>query len=119
MDLKLCDHSPWMVIGGFNEILFPHEKVGGKRRSEALLNNFLLSMEASDLHDLGYKGDMFSWNNRHLDKSFTKEHLDRALENPSWSQLYAGVWIETLVSRCSDHRPLLATCNRLSFARKK
>lgn len=29
--------------------------------------------------------------------------------------MYTGFWIETLVSRGSDHRPILVTCNRLNY----
>lgn len=108
-----------MVIGNFNEILFAHEKMGGKQRNETLMNIFRFSMEASELHDLGHKGDIFTWCNRHTAKTFTKVLHDRALANVPWSQLYTKVWIETLVSRCSDQRPILATCSRPSFERHK
>lgn len=79
------------------------------------MNNFRMAVEVGDLHDLGYKGDMFTWSNRHLDETFAKERLNRALANTSWSQLYKRFWIENLVSRCSNHIPILATCNRLTY----
>lgn len=44
-----------MVIGDFNGIIVLHEKVGEKQKSEALMNYFRMSMEASDLHDLEHK----------------------------------------------------------------
>lgn len=98
-----------MVIENFNEISFPHEKMGGKQMSEALMNNF---REA--LHDLGHKGDFYTWSNRHTVVTFTNEHLNKALANICWSQLYNWVGVENLVARCSDHRPILASFNNQS-----
>lgn len=58
--LKPKDQTPWLVIGDFNEVLFHHEKVGGKQRSEFLMSNFGSSLDYTELHDLGYKGDKFT-----------------------------------------------------------
>lgn len=75
------------------------------------MNNFRISMVDSNLHDLGYKGDIFTWSNRHVAKTSTKERLDKALANMYWSQLYPWVRVKNLVSGCFDHRPILASCN--------
>lgn len=55
------------------------------RESEELMNNFRESMKKGELHDLPYRGDLFTWSNHHTSKTFTKERLDRALVNTYWS----------------------------------
>lgn len=109
-ELKPTNHLPWMVIGDFNEVLFSHKKEGGKPRSEHLMTTFRDTMEECNLHDLGFIGDKFTWSNRYEAESCTKERLNRAMATRSWSQLHFIPKIDTLVSSCSDHKPLIAFC---------
>lgn len=37
------------------------------------MNNFRMFTEFGDLHDLGHKGDIFTWSNQHVANTFTKE----------------------------------------------
>lgn len=39
--------------------------------------------------------------------------LDRVVANPRWIKSYNAIKVESFVSRCSDHRSLLATSGHL------
>lgn len=77
------------------------------------MSNFRQALEVYNLTDLGQIGDIFTWSNRHESFSFTKERLDRAVANQDWSMVYKDMKVETLVACSSDHKPLLASCNKL------
>lgn len=62
--------------------------------------------------DLGWKGKMFTWNNRHEDGTFTKERLDRVVANSRWSKLFGNGDFKILTSRFSDHKPLFLKLNQ-------
>ncbi|KAF5447235.1 hypothetical protein F2P56_032803 [Juglans regia] len=67
-------------------------------------------LEKGNLTDLGWKGEKFTWCNRHEDESFIKERLDRVVANPEWRAIYNDFRVETLPAVCSDHRPLVLEC---------
>ncbi|KAF5466697.1 hypothetical protein F2P56_016602 [Juglans regia] len=64
-------------------------------------------LEESELHDVGWHGDKFTWSNRHVDETFTKEILDRAVTNSKWFEAYPDKMLEVLPVRCSDHRSIV------------
>jgi hypothetical protein len=64
-------------------------------------------LEDCHLGDLGFFGSRFTWSNRRLDNSFTKERLDRAVANPKWCLIFPKVSVLVLVARTSDHSPLV------------
>ncbi|KAL0407808.1 UNVERIFIED_CONTAM: hypothetical protein Sradi_1715200 [Sesamum radiatum] len=79
---------PWICTGDFNEILEQHEKQGNTPRAQWQMRVFRECLIVSDLYDLGFQGDMFTWcNNR--DAPYTvRARLDRALGNHGWSILF-------------------------------
>lgn len=64
-------------------------------------------LNEGNLYDLGWKGDKFTWNNSKGDETFTKERLDRAVSNPEWIEVYKESWVEEMMARTSNHKPLL------------
>lgn len=54
------DNLPWLCIGDFNEIMFNYEKQGGVARSQACMQQFRDALAFCELHDLGFKGDIFT-----------------------------------------------------------
>ena len=61
--LKSRSSAPWLCIGDYNEILASREKEGGRPKSLQLMNNFCNTLLHYDLVDLGYSGNIFTWNN--------------------------------------------------------
>ncbi|XP_010418651.1 PREDICTED: uncharacterized protein LOC104704229 [Camelina sativa] len=100
-----CLNKPWLVLGDFNQILYPHEHSnpsfvtstrGMRDLSQCLLN--------SGLSDLPYHGNTFTWSNKHEVDPIAKK-LDRILMNDVWFQehpLSLGVFGEP---GFSDHSP--------------
>jgi hypothetical protein len=60
-------------------------------------------LEECQLYDLGYMGPKFTWSNGEEDGDFTKERLDRALDNNEWYGYFMKVEVNILVARSSDH----------------
>ncbi|XP_042969164.1 uncharacterized protein LOC122301866 [Carya illinoinensis] len=99
--------EPWCIIGDFNEILFQHEKSGGRARPENQMISFRNAVDQNNLTDLGHKGVAYTWSNNQKEGNFTKVRLDKCFANQRWRQTYQKVSVENLVARSSDHNPIL------------
>ncbi|XP_042980093.1 uncharacterized protein LOC122310274 [Carya illinoinensis] len=105
--LKPTNDGAWCVGGDFYEILWHNEKVGGKRRAETQINLFREAIEDCGLVDVGYRGNGFTWSNKHSHQSFTKERLDRFVVNNEWKSIFKEVEVMAQTGRCSDHLPIV------------
>lgn len=76
-------------------------------RNEGQMTQFREALEDCDVSDLGFIRFKYTWNNGRQDGSFTKERLDRAVDNNGWRALYKKVEVKVLAERTSDHKPLL------------
>jgi hypothetical protein len=52
---------PWLVMGDFNEILYNSEKEEGRPRSQRQLQAFHDVLSECELNDMGYSGDLYTW----------------------------------------------------------
>ena len=93
---------PWMVFGDFNEILFNHEKEGGRPRTDHQLQAFHVALGDCNLSDLGFHGDMFTWQRGKI-----RERLDHGVSNASWNMLFPNAKLTHEGMVKSDHRPIL------------
>lgn len=76
------DDGPWLCAGDFNEILYSLKKEGGRPRPQVCMDHFREALEACDLQDLGFYGDVFTWRNHsHRVEGYIRELLDRAVGN--------------------------------------
>lgn len=48
-------------MGDFDEIIFSHEKQGGRLREERNVNTFPEALDDYDFIDLGNEGQWFTW----------------------------------------------------------
>ncbi|KAF5481359.1 hypothetical protein F2P56_002016 [Juglans regia] len=83
------------------------------------MGRFREALEMGGLFDLGWKGDKYTWSNKHGDETFTKERLDRAVANIRWKRMFKEGWVEVLAARCSDHRPILLYVNQTFSSERK
>ncbi|KAG8478613.1 hypothetical protein CXB51_028415 [Gossypium anomalum] len=96
---------PWVAIGDFNAILSSFENSGGRSNGRRC-PNFGDFVEQAELHDLSYKGPLFTW---HRGSLF--ERLDRAVGNKAWAQYFPKCFVSHLPKIKSEHRPILLTLN--------
>jgi exonuclease III len=112
--------SPWVCIGDFNEIVDSSEKKGVVIRPRWQMEDFQRGLEDARLHDLGFNGPKYTWNNGRPGRDYTVERLDRAVANTEWRDIWRDAGVEILVCCSSDHLPVLLKLQRLiSHGRKK
>lgn len=80
-DLAGRSPLPWCIIGDFNDIMYVHEKRGGKMSNRHLLEGFKEAVNDSGLQDLGFVGNEFTWERSRGSPIWIQERLDRGLAN--------------------------------------
>jgi hypothetical protein len=71
--------QPWLCVGDFNDILFSHEKEGGRQRSQQCMDRFRETLEHCHLRDLGMKGT--------LSRGETTTMLQKIIYRKGWTGL--------------------------------
>jgi hypothetical protein len=100
---------PWIMVGGFNEILYSNEKEGGASRSLRCMQAFRDVLNECELEDMGFEGDIFTWRRGKI-----RERLDRAVCNSRWADMFPSVGVLNEDFGKSDHRPILVDTERLN-----
>ncbi|KAG6624128.1 hypothetical protein CIPAW_16G004700 [Carya illinoinensis] len=84
------------------------------------MEGFKQCLENCNLYELGWKTMKYTWTNQHSDDTFTKEMLDRTVDNPIWLEFFKERVVKTLTARQYDHKPILLTLVENSpFIRKR
>ncbi|KAJ8767776.1 hypothetical protein K2173_020716 [Erythroxylum novogranatense] len=96
----------WCVIGDFNDIMFLSEKQGNNSHPRSLLEGFRTAISDCHLHDLGFEGPRFTWENCREGDALVRERLDRSMGTLSWSSMFPLATISVLQSASSDHLPI-------------
>jgi endonuclease/exonuclease/phosphatase family metal-dependent hydrolase len=104
--------KPWMMMGDFNEAMWQEEHYSNTRRSEKQLLDFREVLSHCDLHDLGFIGAPWTFDNKQKGDRNVKVRIDRAVATPAWSMLYLEHRLRHLVSSRSDHSPILLLVER-------
>lgn len=96
-------NGPWIVLGDFNATIHYFERIGPPLlHAQSHDNGFQEMISYCNLLDLGFKGDLFTW-----ERGQTKKRLDHALCNIDWRLRFERVDIIHLPKFKSDHCPLL------------
>lgn len=97
---------PWLIIGDLNIIFNSEEKKGGlpfdRKKVEPVLN----LIQRTCLEDLGFRGNIFTWNNKREGQANIKQRIDRAMANAEWNIEFQEAFLENLVAIGSDHGPI-------------
>ncbi|XP_035545957.1 uncharacterized protein LOC118348440 [Juglans regia] len=93
--------------------------MGGRPRAETQMADFRKALDDNRLFDLGWKGNKYTWSNKHMDSTFTKERLDRAVANQKWSELFCDRVVETLNVVQSDHMALMLDLRQQFLVNRK
>jgi len=99
--------GPWMVIGDFNEAMWQYDHFSETPRTERQMMDFQGVLSHCDLHDLGFSGLPWTYNNNQAGNRNVRVRLDRGVANTDWMALYPGASILHLTSSRSDHKALL------------
>ncbi|KAL5576068.1 hypothetical protein UlMin_017767 [Ulmus minor] len=102
---ELC-HLPWLVGRDFNEVLYDHEKQGGRPRSLSQMQNFQEALDHCCLRNITSMGEFFTWANKQLGSDFIQERLDRYVSTLAWGQLFPNSRCQNLNFYNSDHRAI-------------
>jgi len=97
---------PWCIIGDFNELAAPNEKIGGQILSNYKydrLNTFLNSIDAESIQ---VHGRLFTWKKR-IHTHLIYERLDRTIARQDWSSIYPDAFETHDSFTCSDHCPII------------
>ncbi|KAK7259326.1 hypothetical protein RIF29_24930 [Crotalaria pallida] len=83
VNLRRTDEAPWLVIGDYNQILGPDDKVGGNLvglNEIDAANRALLSCSLVEMDTMGYR---YTWCNKRKSPHTIEEKLDRGFANRS------------------------------------
>jgi hypothetical protein len=56
--------EPWVMLGDFNEAMWQHEHLSITKRNERKMENFREVLSDCNLHDLGFTGLPWTYNNK-------------------------------------------------------
>ena len=117
-DLNRIVDMPWCLIGDFNELETPEDKVGGQPVDPSRLTrlpDFLESCQATSLPVLGRE---FTWKKR-VHGHLILEKLDRAIGRSDWCRQYPDCRVMPGPFTCSDHSYLLLDTAPAQFVHRK
>jgi hypothetical protein len=101
--------GPWVMLGDFNECMWQEEHWSRRRRSERQMSDFRETLSFCDLHDLGYKGRPWTYDNKQDGINNVRVRLDRVVACPDWTKIFPNYQVMHLTSSRSDHCPILFT----------
>ena len=110
---------PWLCCGDFNEILCMEEKQGQIPRPLRLMQDFRKALLFYGLADLGFKGNIFTWDNGKLGEDLVQERLDRTYANCEWRAIFPHAKVSHLQVSYSDHMPFLISTTETNNPRRR
>lgn len=104
--------GPWMVIVDFNEAMWQYEHFSNNPRPERQMLDFCEVLSHCVLHDLGFSGLPWTYNNNQSGDRNVRVRLDRAVSNSEWVDKFTEANVQHLSSPQSDHKVLFfsTTC---------
>jgi hypothetical protein len=95
-----------MLLGDFNEVLWQHEHFSETPRADRQMMDFRGVLSHCDLHDLGFSGLPWTYNNNQAGRRNVRVRLDRGVANSDWSLMFPGANIQHLCATKSDRKAL-------------
>jgi hypothetical protein len=81
------------------------------------MRDFRDTLSFCDLHDMGFVGTPWTWDNKQKGERNVKVRLDRAVANPAWSTSFPDYMVRHISSSRSDHTPLLMSIEQAQNCR--
>ncbi|KAJ9536472.1 hypothetical protein OSB04_un000353 [Centaurea solstitialis] len=103
---KAClGDQPWVVMGDFNAMLFPHDALGGVSKRNGDMIDFFECLQDVELFDVVYSGIQYSWCQKPKEESGIRRKLDRVLANVDFTSVFPDARVRFLPRGISDHAP--------------
>ncbi|KAJ9536731.1 hypothetical protein OSB04_un000116 [Centaurea solstitialis] len=104
--LKVClGDKPWVILGDFNSLLFPHDALGGVSRRNPDMMDFFLCLEDIEVFDVRFSGIHYTWCQKPKEEAGLRRKLDRILANTEFTSLCSDATASFLPRGLSDHSP--------------
>lgn len=91
---------------------------GGREYPGSMLTGFVETLIECNLMDLGFIGDMYTWEKCRGTNNWIQERLDRGVANQAWCDLFPDAVVKVLEVAPSDHLPLSLHLNRKVYVPK-
>lgn len=111
MHLGTLSALPWLCMGDFNEVL--DDSRGGIPTPSWRMRHFREAITVVGLADMGFRGFSFTWSDKRLEPLTIWHRLDRVLASADWSLQYSHAAVDHLVSRGSDHYPIMVCLEKI------
>ncbi|KAF5465148.1 hypothetical protein F2P56_015179 [Juglans regia] len=98
---------PHVILGDFNILRNDSERRGGGPRLLMAMEEFSSIIDAGGLVEMPFIGNKFSWGNGQSGMARSWAHLDRAMCNLKFLEVFPMVHNQYLPRRSSDHSPML------------
>jgi endonuclease/exonuclease/phosphatase family metal-dependent hydrolase len=104
---RLCGEwlGPWVLMGDFNEAMWQYQHFSKTPRPEKQMMDFREVLSHCDLHDLGFSGLPWTYNQGGSRK--VRVRLDRRVANSDWMSMWPSTNVVHLTSPQSDHKARL------------
>ncbi|XP_057459108.1 uncharacterized protein LOC130749749 [Lotus japonicus] len=99
-----------LVIGDFNDVLSPFDKLGGDPPDLSHIQWVNQVCSDCGLREVDFSGKRFTWSNNRTTLGTIEERLDLALVNDEWNALWPATSLVHFQRHQSDHSPILLTC---------
>lgn len=103
--------KPWLLMGDFNAILFPHDGVGGSSRRGVDMTEFCMCLDDIEVFDVSYSGVQYTWCQKPTGGDGIMRKLDRIMANTDFTNRFLGVSVVFLARGVSDHSPGIISFN--------
>uniref|UniRef100_A0A803MIJ2 Endonuclease/exonuclease/phosphatase domain-containing protein n=1 Tax=Chenopodium quinoa TaxID=63459 RepID=A0A803MIJ2_CHEQI len=104
---------PCIMFGDFKKIVSMNEKDGGAVRRERLMDAFREAIDMCGLRDLGFSGNIFTWQRGTTSDAMVRERLDRFLAEDTWCNIFPNFIVSHLPMQNSGHAPILQDANKV------
>ncbi|XP_044505748.1 uncharacterized protein LOC123225703 [Mangifera indica] len=114
----MMQNFPWIILGDFNTIRDPQEKVGGATWGNYYCEDLRNCIREAELDDLRFMGHLLMWSNYSEGKRRITCKLDRALINDSWKDAFLNAMTYFLNPSISDHSLCMVRMGTIEDCRK-
>ncbi|KAJ9541666.1 hypothetical protein OSB04_028172 [Centaurea solstitialis] len=95
--------KPWVIMGDFNSMLFPHDGFGGCSRRNLSMDDFGACVEDVEVVDLSYTGIQYTWIQKPKGGDGLHRKLDRIMGNVEFMASFEGSRASFNPAGISDH----------------